>query len=142
MLLSKVAAAATLGVALFPCECDSHPALVPYVHGASAAVMFLILTFFCRAFYKRAMQKGYPQAKVRAAIYVACGMAILLAIVALAFDHFSGGALSARIARFVFYGESAGVIAFGVSWLTASRTIPVITRKEERFSPLREENPA
>lgn len=141
MLLSKVAAAAALGVALFPCECDSHPALVPYIHGASAAVMFLILTFFCRAFYKRAMEKGYPQAKVRAAIYVACGLVILLAIAALAYDHFSGGALSARIARFVFYGESAGLIAFGVSWLTASRTIPVITRKEERFSPLREENP-
>jgi hypothetical protein len=142
MRLSKVAAVAALGVALFPCECGSHAALVPYVHGASAAVMFLILTFFCRAFYKRAMQKGYPQAKARAAIYTACGVAIVLAIVALAFDHFSGGALSSRIPRTVFYGESLGLIAFGISWLTASRTIPGITRRDERFSPLRQDNPA
>ena len=47
MFLSKAAAAAALGVALFPCECGGHPALVPYVHGASAAVMFLILAYFC-----------------------------------------------------------------------------------------------
>jgi hypothetical protein len=142
MVLSKVAAAAALGVALFPCECGSHPALVPYVHGLSAAVMFLILTFFCRAFYLRAMQKGYPQAKARAAIYTVCGIAIVLAIVALAVDHFSAGGISARITRFVFYGESVGLIAFGVSWLTASRTIPGLTRPDERFSPLRQDNPA
>src|SRR5258707_5405811 len=42
MMLSKIAAVAALGVALFPCECDSHPALVPYVHGVSAALMFSI----------------------------------------------------------------------------------------------------
>lgn len=138
---SKVAASAALGVALFPCECGDHAALVPYIHGASAAVMFLILAFFCRVFYQRAMQKGYPQAKARAAIYVACGAAIVLAIVALAADHFSGGALSARVPRLVFYGESVGLIAFGISWLTASRTIPGLTREDERFSPLRDVNP-
>ena len=129
-------------MSLFPCECGSHPALVPYVHGVSAAVMFLILTFFCRAFYKRARQKGYPQAKARAVIYVACGIAIVLAIVALAFDHFSGQALSTRIPRLVFYGESVGLIAFGISWLTASRTLPGLTHANERFSPLRENNPS
>jgi hypothetical protein len=141
MVLSKFAAIAALGVALFPCECGSHAALVPYVHGVSAAVMFLILAFFCRMFFKRALQKGYPQAKVRAAIYVACGAAIVLAILALAFDHFSGGALSGWTPNFVFYGESAGLIAFGISWLTASRTIPMLAREDERFSPLRENNP-
>ncbi len=142
MFSSKLAAGAALGVALFPCECGSHAAMVPYVHGASAAVMFIILAFFCRVFYQRAMQKGYPQAKARAAIYVTCGVAIVLAIVALAVDHFSGGALSARLPRLVFYGESVGLIAFGISWFTASRTIPILTRADERFSPLREDNPA
>ena len=141
MILSKVASAAALGVALFPCECGSHPALVPYIHGASAAVMFLILAYFCYAFYKRAREKGYPQANVRAAIYAGCGAAILLSIVALAVDHFSHGALSQSIPRFEFYGEATGLVAFGISWLTASRTLPLITREDERFSPLREANP-
>ncbi len=141
MILSKVAASAALGVALFPCECGGHPALVPYVHGASAAVMFLILTYFCYAFYKRARQKGYREANVRATIYASCGVAILGSILVLAFDHFSGGELSQRIPRLEFYGESVGLIAFGISWLTASRTVPVLTRQDERFSPLREANP-
>jgi hypothetical protein len=141
MILSKVAAIAALGVALFPCGCGSHAAMVPYVHGASAAVMFVILAFFCRMFFKRALQKGYPEAKARASIYVACGTAIVLAILALAVDHFSGGALSRWTADFVFYGESVGLIAFGISWLTASRTIPMLAREDERFSPLREDNP-
>ena len=39
MVLSKVASVAALGVALFPCKCEVHTELVPYVHGVSAAVM-------------------------------------------------------------------------------------------------------
>jgi len=142
MILSKFAAAAALCVALFPCECDGHPAPVPYIHGASAAAMFLILAYFCYCFYKRALAKGYPQAKARAAIYVACGVSIVIAILVLAADSFSGHALSDRVPQLVFYGEAAALIAFAVSWLTASRTLPLVTRKDERFSPLRDENPA
>ncbi|SEM10045.1 hypothetical protein SAMN05518845_11666 [Variovorax sp. YR750] len=141
MVLSKVAAIAALGVALFPCECKPHAALVPYVHGLSASVMFLILTYFCYAFYGRARDKHYPQADVRAAIYAICGLTIALSIAVLALDHFLGGAFSRAVPRLVFYGEAVGLIAFGISWLTASRTLPLITRKEERFSPMKAVNP-
>ena len=142
MILSKVASIAALGVALYPCECGNHPPLIPYIHGASAAVMFLILAFFCYAFYKRARKKGYPQANIRAAVYAVCGAAILLSIVVLAADHFLHGALSQSIPRLVFYGEATGLVAFGISWLTASRTLPLVTREDERFSPMRASNPA
>ncbi len=103
--------------------------------------MFLILAYFCYCFYKRARAKGYLQANVRAAIYTVCGVTIVIAIVVLAVDSFSGHTLSERIPRLVFYGETAGLIAFGISWLTASRTVPLITRRDERFSPLRDANP-
>ncbi|SOE06259.1 hypothetical protein SAMN05518800_6895 [Variovorax sp. YR752] len=142
MVLSKVAAIAALGVALFPCECKPHAALVPYVHGLSAAVMFLTLTYFCHAFYRRARAKGYPQANVRAAIYAACGITIALSIAVLALDHFLAGAFSRSVPRLVFYGEAVGLIAFGISWLTASRTLPLITRRDERFSPMKAANPS
>jgi len=142
MVLSKVTAAAALCVALFPCECGGRPALAPYVHGGAATVMFLILTYFCYGFFQRAQCKGHPQAKVREAIYAACGIAILLSILALGFDKFAGGSLSQRIPRLVFYGESMALIAFGISWLTASRTLPLLTRRDERFSPFRESNPS
>lgn len=141
MVLSKVASVAALGVALFPCECGSHAPIVPYIHGVSATVMFLILASFCYAFFRRARKKGYPQAYVRAAVYAACGAAILVSIAALATDQLLRGALSQMIPRLVFYGEATGLVAFGISWLTASRTLPLLTREDERFSLVRESNP-
>jgi uncharacterized membrane protein YjfL (UPF0719 family) len=142
MILSKVAAIAGLGVALFPCSCGAHPVRVPYVHWACAAAMFLILAFFCYTFFERARAKKHVQAVARATIYVACGIAIVLSIVTIAIDNLTNGSLSAFVPRLTFYSEAAGLVAFGISWLTASRVLPLLTREDERFSPLREKNPA
>ena len=136
MILSKIAALAALLVALFPCGCGGHPQILPYVHGVAAAIMFVILAFFCYGFCLRAKAKDYAQAKARAVIYAGCGVAIVLSILVLAADHLSGGRLSASLPRLTFYGERTALIAFGISWLTASRVIPVITRPDERFAPL------
>ena len=142
MVLSKIASAAALGVALFPCQCGDHVPDIPFVHGVSAAVMFLILAYFCYGFYKRARAKGHPEAIARATIYTICGVAIVVAIVAMAIDNILTDHVFTRlIARFTFYGETTGLVAFGVSWLTASRTLPGVTRPDERFSPLRQQNP-
>jgi hypothetical protein len=111
--------------------------------------MFTVLAGFCYVFYRRACSKGYMQANLRAVIYVICGVAIIIAILAIAIDKLSGGAISTAMtetglngARLTFYGEHVGLVAFGVSWLTASRVLPVITRKDERFSPLGDSKPA
>src|SRR3989442_2924175 len=87
MVLSKLASVAALGVAMFPCQCDNHVEVVPYVHWISAATMFLILVYFCYSFYQRARQKGHPQANTRAVVYVVCGILIVLSILTLAFDR-------------------------------------------------------
>lgn len=141
MLLSKVAACAALGVAMFPCKCGNHTEIIPNVHGVSAAVMFAILAFFCYIFFARARNKGHSEAKLRSYIYAVCGIAILAAIVTLAIDHFTNGLISEKIIRLTFYGERVGLMAFGISWLTASRILPVITSKAERFSPLSDQDP-
>ena len=98
--------------------------------------MFLILTYFCYVFYKRAQAKGYSQAKWRAFIYALCGIVIIASMLVMVFDKVAGGVLSSRIGRLVFYCERAGLVAFGISWLTASKVLPVLTRSDERFSPL------
>lgn len=136
MIASKIAAVAGLGVALFPCDCDGHQVLVPYVHAGSAAVMFLVLTYFCYCFLRRAWGKGHPQAKARAFIYATCGVVMILSLVALAFDHVAGGFLSRIDPWLTYHGEYASLTAFGVSWLTASRMLPVLTREDERISVL------
>ena len=141
MVLSKIASIAGLGVALFPCKCDIHVELVPGVHGVSAATMFLILAYFCYEFLRRARRKGYPQANARATVYAFCGIAILLSILVLVSDRLLGGPLKVQIPRLTFYGEGVSLIAFGISWLTASRVLPVLTRPDERFSPFSDRNP-
>lgn len=141
MFASKVAALAAFLVAMFPCECDGQDEIIPYVHGVAAAIMFLILAYFCWIFFWRARGKGHSQAKARAVVYALCGVAIILAIAVLALDHLTGGSISAHIPRLVFYGERAGLIAFGISWLTASRVLPVLTRPDERFSPFSDQVP-
>lgn len=132
----KIAAFAALGVALFPCKCDVYVELVPHVHALSAAVMFLILAFFCWGFLRRAWAKGHVQAKLRAGIYVICLLGILGSIALLAIDNFTGGSISAHMPRLTFYGEATGLVAFGVSWLTSSRVVPLITRRDEWFVPM------
>lgn len=135
MVSSKIAALAAMGVAMFPCECEIYEEIIPNVHDISAAVMFLVLAFFCYTFYCRARDKSHPQAKIRAYIYVACGLTIVASILILAFDHLSGDLISSSIIRLTFYGERAGLVAFGIAWLTASRALPLITTKEERLLP-------
>jgi hypothetical protein len=134
MIASKLAAVSALGVALAPCICDhpQHVVLVKYLHGISAGVMFLILTYFCYVFYRRAMAKHHARAKARAGIYALCGVTMLVAIVTLTYNNATHGSLAKYDRWITFHGEFAGLFAFGISWLTASRMIPGITRKDER----------
>jgi hypothetical protein len=140
MLLSKGAAVAAIVVALFPCGCDGRSERVPYLHWIAAAVMFLTLAYFCYGFYQRARAKGHLQAQWRAQIYAWCGIAIILSIVILILGKLLD--LGAGYPRLTFHGETTALVAFGISWLTASRVLPVVTRRDERFSPLREVNPS
>ncbi len=142
MISSKVASVASLGVALFPCQCDEAGTISSStVHYTSAATLFVLLVFFCYFFYKRAIRKGHPEAIARSWIYVASGVAIVASIVVLAVNGLLEDALAERFTSLKFWGEATGLFAFGVSWLTASRTLPVITKPSERFSPLRDDNP-
>ena len=135
MLLSKVAAFAAFSVAMFPCGCGSHEEIIPHIHYISAAVMFSILAYFCHLFRKRATAKGYIEAMRRAKIYVICGSIIVLSMLTMAIDYISNESLSEIIPRLAFHSERAGLIAFGVSWLTASKLLPIISSSDERIHP-------
>lgn len=132
MILSKTAAVSALLVAIFPCKCETHPELIPGLHGTFSAIMFLILAIFCYLFFKRAWSKGHSQAKLRAYIYAGCGIAIIAAILTLVIDSLLDGAFTKIEPRLMFYSEQTGLIAFGVAWLCASRSLPIITSTTER----------
>lgn len=143
-VLAKVAAVAAAGVALYPCGCGSPLVLargaysprLPAVHFASAAVMFLVLAYFAWGFYRRARAKGHAEATIRAWIYAGCTLVIVGSIAALAVHALVGG--SGTGPDYVTYwGETFGLVAFGISWLVASRAVPGITRPDERLYLLR-----
>ncbi|TFZ00163.1 hypothetical protein [Ramlibacter humi] len=141
MVMSKVAALAALGVAMFPCECGGRDQIIRGVHGASAAVMFLVLAGFCLVFYGRAKAKPGPQARVRGGIYLACAAAILGSIAVIGYDQLTGGSLrNDGVPTLVFRGEAVGLVAFGVSWLVASRVLPLLTADHERVRLLSHES--
>jgi hypothetical protein len=135
-ILAKVAAMAAMGVAMFPCRCEDHEEILPYVHIVSAAVMFLVLAGFCWVFYNRARAKRRRQADWRSYAYATCGLVILAAVGILVFDGVTKGSISSSVERLTFYGERASLIAFGISWLVASRVLPIITAADERVSVL------
>ena len=138
MILSKMVALAGMGVALFPCGCGkgADEKTIPYVHYIFAAIMFTVLACLCCIFYQRARAKGHREAKMRSYIYAACAITIVLVIAVLGIDNFTGGHLASKFSRLTFFGEWTGLLAFGISWLVASRALPFITAPRERVSLL------
>lgn len=139
-VLSRVAALASLGVAMFPCKCRGHLEVIPYVHYVSAAIMFMVLAFFCLEFYRHAKGKGHPQAMMRATIYITCFWMMLAAMAVLLVNGIWGADLGwdQKVPRLVFYGEAMALFSFGICWLVASRVLPVLTRPDERHHLLGE----
>ncbi len=139
--LSKVAAVAAILIAFFPCSCKDYEPIVPVVHGAAAAVLFIILGVFCLLFAHRAHDKVKNIAKdaplsayapeIRRWIYIVCAVVIFVSVILLGLDKLTG-MFSAMQSNFVFVFEENALIAFGISWLVASRILPVFCTQEER----------
>ena len=141
MVCSKIAAGAAILIPLFPCGCNGRTQIIQGVHYLAAAVMFVLLAFFCWRFLRRAWDKKHMRAKARAAVYALCGLGIGVSIVALGLDAALHHQFSLAHPTFVYWFETTGLVSFGVSWLTASHVLPVINEPRERFSPLRAVNP-
>lgn len=133
MWVAKVTAVAAIGVAWFPSKCGDQGELIPGAHAASAALMFLMLTWLCWIFYRRAKAAPYPGARRRARLYALCAIAIPLSMGIIVVDHFAGGVIETHVPRIVLYCELVALFAFGVAWLAASHLLPWITAPEERW---------
>lgn len=140
-ILSRVAALAALGVAMFPCQCGGREEILPYVHYASAGVMFMILAFFCIEFYRHAKAKGHLEANRRAWIYLLCFWVMVASMAVLLINGIWGKDLGweRALPRLVFYGEATALTAFGFCWLVASRVWPGLTRLDERHHLFQED---
>lgn len=130
MWLTKVAAAAAILIAMFPCACGcKEREILPLVHTGAAAAMFGVLAVFCCWFTARAWRKREkePVALVRAAIYLLCLGGMLVAIALFGVEAWGRNVIVDQ----VFWAETIGLVSFGISWLTASHWVPGINAQRK-----------
>jgi hypothetical protein len=138
--LSKVAAIAAICIAMFPCGCEVNHRIyntAAMIHLIAAAIMFSILAIFCRIFYQHAMAKGHVEARRRAGIYAMSGLSIVAAMVVAVLGK-NMAVLGQMFPNLIWWCEAVALVAFGVSWLTASHVLPVISSTWERHKLFKE----
>jgi hypothetical protein len=94
------------------------------VHLVSAILFFLILAAFSLLLFTKT-EKGKKPAgrkKKRNRIYTACGIVMLVSLASIAVFKFWLQADHPEW-RLVFWGETAALVAFGISWLTKGEAI-------------------
>jgi hypothetical protein len=124
--LGNVAGTFAFGVAFFPTPEFEEMTNVGIIHFVSATICFLCLAGFSFFLFT----KTKPGEKVikgtrkyqRNLIYRACGIIILLCILAIAANKFVLPE-GARIANLTLYGETVALVVFGFSWLVKGETL-------------------
>lgn len=139
--VSVVAGFAALGVALFPVRRANYPPDCPTAdcllfgstlhpdayHYASAAVFFICLALFCLVLFTRGdrTDQGRIIWTPRNRLYVACGAVIVVAMLAMIPYLLGSETTRATLAghHHLFWCETAGILAFAVSWLRKGKVI-------------------
>lgn len=120
--LSKVASVAAIFVAYFPTSCDECKAdTISAVHLVSAAVLFLILSFFCFVPYRADIKDAGGKIARRYAIYTICGWLMLISMLSVVMFKIILSPEEMRAWRVMYYAEFVALEAFAVSWMVASR---------------------
>lgn len=105
----------------------------PVIHGSSAFLLIGILFYYCIGFYRRVQTKikEYPDMKVlkwRRSIYLVCALSMALSAIV-------GGYMlmvnSAPDNTAIFWVEFVCLMAFGVSWIVASKRAWLLSYKKE-----------
>ncbi len=100
---------------------------VGMIHFASAAALFLTLSYFSLFLFVKTdpKRKPSPEKLRRNRVYRACGyvMVASIALIALYILFLEDAAPGLRSLQPVFWLEAATVIAFGISWLTKGEAI-------------------
>ncbi|MGL6209141.1 MAG: hypothetical protein ACRC14_04850 [Paracoccaceae bacterium] len=138
--VATVAGFAALGVALFPvrrigqppCPWD-EPGCITFgstlhpnvLHYGSAFVFFACLALFCLILFTRGdrTEDGKTLWTPRNLFYASCGTVILISMAAMLVYFFAPDATKARLTanNYIFWWETAGIIAFAASWLVKGK---------------------
>jgi len=134
-LASKAAALAAIIVALCPTNCDTcRINSISRIHFTSATILLLVLTYFCFGpFSRKAKEKNTTKARRRRKVYITCGVVMIGCILTVAVLNMVLPGTEVTRLRITYWSESAALVAFGICWMTASKTFRVIADKDEIF---------
>jgi hypothetical protein len=111
-----------LGIALFPTDKEGMSTWTAKVHFLCAAIFFLILAGYSLFLFTRREPNPTKRKLTRNKIYIVCGsvMIVSLAAIMIFFSFFEPDHPQSC---FVFWAETAALVAFGISWLTKGGTL-------------------
>ena len=132
-IASKMAAVATIMVAVFPTNCEGCGiSLESSIHYGAAALAFGVLIYFCFGpFRERAKEKG-EIGRRRVVLYLICGWVMALCLLFAAIMQFIGPTNQVEDSRITYWTETISLITFGFAWIVAGQILPTLSTKEER----------
>lgn len=136
-LVTTSSGIAGLCVAVFPCMCRSgapmligifqlDPVVSEIIHVSSAGVFFVLLavnSIFLFTKSSHSPEEFSLNKKIRNAIYVSCGVIILVSLVTLLVLSLAMGRPWAEEHRITIIIETVMLLAFGTSWLIKGETL-------------------
>lgn len=135
-LVSKIAAIASLTVAIFPASIGDEINCVTIIHYIAALILFLIIAYFCYVPFRMNIKEEEGKKGIRSKIYFACGSIILACIsimiiwkvIKMTLFKEISGSLSV-----MFWAETVALMAFGFAWIVAGKCIPLFVDEEDRL---------
>ncbi len=121
----------TFGVAFFPSFNPRGTHLTPldirdgYIHTLFAALMFLVLAYFCIFLFRRSAPDHLltRRKRHRNRIYGLCGLVMVLCIALVVILTLGAALERRRPSPALFWCETLALAAFGVAWLTKGKGI-------------------
>jgi len=135
-LASKVAAAATILLIVFPPDCpDCSTTITGQLHFIAGAVLFLILAYFCLVPFQKDIRGAAGKRALRSLVYRICGWTMLACIVGLFFANVFLTGTTINKYRLTYYGEGIALIAFGIAWIVSGKVSRLVADEDELFNP-------
>lgn len=130
-IMGYVAGAFTFGVALVPSvnprgERYTHFQIeVGFIHTGFAALMFLVLAYFCFFLFRRSSpdQPFTRRKRHRNRVYGVCGLTMLVSMLEMVSLTLDGVQHRHPPSGLLFWWETLALVAFGVAWLTKGEGI-------------------
>ncbi len=130
-IIGYLGGAFAFGVALFPSFDPRGLRYTPseikigFIHTAFAALMFLVLAYFCIFLFRRSSpEKPFTRRKrFRNRIYGICGLTIVICMFMMVTLTISRVLQQRHPSHLLFWCESLALAAFGVAWLTKGEGI-------------------